>query len=130
MSDEHRPLSPHLQVYRLPLTAVLSISHRFTGAFLSLGTLLLIAVLVAAASGSHAYSTIHALVTSWLGQLLLFLWTYALYFHLCNGIRHLIWDIGFGFDLDVAEKTAWSVVVVSTVLTVMTWVIAFAARGG
>lgn len=129
MSNEHRPLSPHLQVYRLPLTAVLSISHRFTGAFLSLGTLLLIVVLVAAASGAQDYDAIHAVVTSWFGQLLLFLWTYALYFHLCNGIRHLIWDIGFGFDLDVADKTAWSVVVVSTVLTLVTWGIALAARG-
>ena len=112
------------------MTAVLSITHRFTGAFLSLGTLLLIIVLVAAASGSEAYNAIHAVVTSWLGQLLLFLWTYALYFHLSNGIRHLIWDIGFGFDLDVADKTAWVVVVVSTVLTFLTWGISLAARGG
>ena len=130
MSDEQRPLSPHLQVYRLPLTAVLSISHRFTGVFLSLGTLLLIIVLVAAASGLEAYNTIHAFVSSWLGQLLLFLWTYALFFHLSNGVRHLIWDIGYGFELNVAEKTAWSVVIVSTALTVITWIIAFASRGG
>jgi len=130
MPNEHKPLSPHLQIYRLPLTAVLSISHRFTGAFLGLGTLLLIVVLAAAASGSQAYETTHALVTAWFGQLLLFLWTFALYFHLCNGIRHLIWDAGFGFQPDAVQKSSWSVVAVAVLLTLSTWGVALMVRGG
>ena len=125
-----KPLSPHLQVYRLPLTAVLSISHRFTGAFLGLGTLLLIVVLAAAASGSQAYETIHTLVTAWFGQLLLFLWTFALYFHFCNGIRHLIWDAGFGFELDAVQRSSWFVLAISVLLTLATWGAALMVRGG
>ena len=130
MPNENKPLSPHLQIYRLPLTALLSISHRFTGAFLGLGALLLIAVLAAAASGSDAYESVHVLVTSWLGQLLLLLWTLALYFHLCNGIRHLIWDAGYGFELDAAQKSSWSVLFVAGLLTLSTWGLALMVQGG
>ena len=130
MPNENKPLSPHLQIYRLPLTALLSISHRFTGAFLGLGALLLIVVLAAAASGSDAYEAVHALVTSWFGQLLLLLWTLALYFHLCNGIRHLIWDAGYGFELDATQKSSWSVLFIAGLLTLSTWGLALMVQGG
>lgn len=130
MVTDQRPLSPHLQIYRLPLTALLSIAHRITGAFLVLGVALLAYVLIAAASGPQAYQSAHALVASWFGQLLLFLWTFALYFHFCNGIRHLVWDVGFGFELDVVGRTAWAVIIASGGLTVITWATALMVQAG
>ena len=129
MASKDRPLSPHLQIYRLPLTALLSITHRMTGAFLGLGALLLIYLLVSAAAGPQAYGQAHALVASGLGQLLLFLWTYALFFHFCNGIRHLFWDAGYGFELETVEKTAYGVVVASFILTLAVWGVALVMRG-
>lgn len=125
MAQIQRPLSPHLQVYRLPLTVVLSITHRITGAALAIGTLLLVYVLGSAAAGPEAYAAAHSVVASWFGQALLFLWTFALYFHLCNGIRHLVWDAGYGFELDVVDKTALAALIVSSVLTVITWGVAW-----
>ncbi len=129
MSSRIPPLSPHLQVYRFPLTVILSITHRMTGAFLALGALLLVYVLIAAATGPEAYRSAYALTSSWFGQLLLFLWTYALYFHFCNGIRHLIWDVGHGFELNVVDKTAYAVIAVSIALTLLTWGIAIFTGG-
>jgi succinate dehydrogenase / fumarate reductase cytochrome b subunit len=127
MRADTPPLSPHLQVYRFPLTVILSITHRITGALLGLGVLLLLYVLVAAAAGEQSYQNAHALVSSWLGQLLLFLWTFALFFHFCNGIRHLLWDVGYGLDREVVDKTAYVVLIVSVVLTLLIWFVALAA---
>lgn len=127
MREGTPPLSPHLQVYRFPLTVILSITHRITGALLGLGVLLLLYVLIAAAAGEQSYHGAHALVSSWLGQLLLFLWTFALFFHFCNGIRHLIWDVGYGLDRELVDKTAYVVLIVSIVLTLVTWSVALAA---
>ncbi|MGI9305109.1 MAG: succinate dehydrogenase, cytochrome b556 subunit [Gammaproteobacteria bacterium] len=129
MEPSQRPLSPHLQVYRLPLTVVLSITHRITGAALSIGVLLLIATVTAAAAGPEAYAGMHAFLASWFGQLLLFLWTLALYFHFCNGIRHLFWDAGYGFELPVVDKTSYGVIAGSAGLTLVTWIVAVAVGG-
>ncbi len=130
MRSDTVPLSPHLQVYRFPLTVILSITHRITGAFLAIGTLLLLYLLMAAAAGPQSYQSAHALVSSWLGQVLLLLWTFALYFHFCNGIRHLIWDVGYGFDKQLVDKTALIVMIASILLTVVTWLVAMAVGGG
>jgi len=89
MAHDKRPLSPDLQIYRPQLTSVLSISHRVTGIALSVGTLLLVSWLLAAAAGPQAYSTVQGFMRSWLGLLVMFGWTFSLFFHLCNGIRHL-----------------------------------------
>lgn len=117
-----RPLSPNIQIYRPQLTSVLSISHRVTGIALSVGSVLLVAWLVAAAAGPNAYSGVRAFVHSSGGLILLLLWTFSLFFHLCNGIRHLIWDAGWGFDLRTIYLSGWTVVVVSVVLTGLAWV--------
>lgn len=119
-----RPLSPHLQVYRWQLTSVLSILHRLTGIALSAGTLLLVWFLVAAASGEHAYATVSWFLRSILGVLLLFGWSVALWYHLCNGLRHLAWDVGLGFGLPAVHRSGWAVVVATAVLTVLTWALA------
>lgn len=130
MRSDTVPLSPHLQVYRFPLTVILSITHRITGAFLGIGTLLLLYVLMAAAAGPQSFQSAHALVSSWIGQALLLLWTFALYFHFCNGIRHLIWDVGYGFDKQLVDKTALVVMIGAIILTVATWLVAIWVGGG
>jgi succinate dehydrogenase / fumarate reductase cytochrome b subunit len=119
MRQADRPLSPHLQVYKPQLTSVLSISHRATGIALSVGTLLLLWWLIAAASGPEAYAVFSGFLGSWLGILLLIGWTYSLFFHLCNGIRHLVWDAGYGFDLPTTYASGWGVVAASGVLTLI-----------
>lgn len=130
MASRDRPLSPHLQVYRPQLTSVLSILHRITGVALAVGTLLLVYWLAAAATGPEAFATAQGLLGSIVGRLLLLGWTYALFYHLCNGIRHLYWDAGLGFELPTVYRSGWAVVVVSLILTVGSWGLGYAARGG
>jgi succinate dehydrogenase / fumarate reductase cytochrome b subunit len=124
-----RPLSPHLQIYRWQLTMVLSIIHRATGVALAVGTILLIALLLALAAGPDAYQTARAFCTSWLGMLMLFGWSWALCFHMCNGIRHLLWDIGWGFEIARAYLTGWTVVAASLVMAALIWACVFAQAG-
>jgi succinate dehydrogenase / fumarate reductase cytochrome b subunit len=123
MARDIRPLSPGLQIYRPQLTSVLSFSHRVTGIALSVGTLLLVAWLVAAAAGPYAYSAVQGFMRSWLGLVLLFGWTFSFFFHLCNGIRHLAWDAGYGFELRTIYASGWMVVAASTLLTVAAWLV-------
>ncbi len=129
MPAPDRPLSPHLQVYRPQLTMVLSITHRMTGVALAFGTLLLVYWLVAVASGAAAYDIAQGLIGSILGRLLLFGWSVALFYHLCNGIRHLIWDAGFLLDLPAVYRSGWAVVVATLALTLISWVAGYAAMG-
>ena len=124
MSTGNRPLSPHIQIYRWQITMVLSIAHRFTGIALGVGALVLVYWLSAASYGPDSFSTAQSLVASPLGILLLLGWTFALYFHLCNGIRHLAWDTGWGFELARMRATGWSVIVASVALTAVTWALA------
>ena len=125
IAHDNRPLSPDLQIYRPQLTSVLSISHRATGIALSVGALLLILWLIAAALGPQAYSAVQGFLRSWLGLILMFVWTFSLFFHLCNGIRHLVWDAGYGFELRTIYASGWTVVTASIVLTVTAWIASF-----
>lgn len=118
-----RPLSPFL-IYRLPLTALLSISHRITGCGLAVGLIGLTWWLVAAAAGAEAYAQFSAIASSWFGMLVLFGFSFALYFHLCNGIRHLFWDAGKGFEIAVAQRSDKLVLGGAIVLTALTWLMA------
>lgn len=92
-----RPLSPHLQVYRLPITAILSISHRATGVLLSVGLLFGAWILVAAADGPDSFEFVRRMLATPIGVAILWAWIYAFLFHLCHGLRHLLWDLGLGF---------------------------------
>ena len=121
-----RPLSPHLQVYRWQISSVLSILHRTSGAALGISTLLFAWWLIALASGPDAYSIVHGFLSSFGGKILLFAVTWALFYHLCNGVRHLVWDAGFGFELGTMVRTGWVVVVSSVVLTVISFFLAYA----
>ena len=114
-----RPLSPHLQIYRPQITSVLSITHRATGVALAAGTVLLAAWIIAAAIGPEAYARVAGFAGSWFGQLLLFGWSVALFYHLLNGIRHLVWDTGRGFDLAIMEKSGKAVVAGTVALTAL-----------
>lgn len=118
-----RPLSPHLQVYRPQLTSALSIFHRITGVFLALGTLLLTAWVVAAATGPDAFAAVQGFIGSILGYLLLLGWSAALFYHLANGIRHLFWDAGYGFELANVYRSGYAVLIATGVLTLLAWVI-------
>jgi succinate dehydrogenase / fumarate reductase cytochrome b subunit len=117
MLSANRPLSPHLQIYKPQLTSVLSILHRLTGLGLVPGAAVLVAWLIAAAHGAAAFDFAQTMAGSWYGRALLFAWAFALFYHLCNGIRHLCWDAGFGFELKTVYLSGWSVVIVSLLLT-------------
>jgi succinate dehydrogenase / fumarate reductase cytochrome b subunit len=121
-----RPLSPHLFIYKPQITSVLSIFHRFTGVGLAVGTLLLVWWLVAAASSDAAYGVVSGFIGSPIGLLLLFGWTWALWYHFCNGIRHLCWDAGLGFELPRLHATGKVMVAASVVLTLLTWIVGLA----
>jgi succinate dehydrogenase / fumarate reductase cytochrome b subunit len=123
----NRPLSPHLLIYRPQISSVLSIFHRFTGLGLGGGTLLLVWWLVAAATSDAAYAQVAWFVSSWLGYLCLFGWTVCLWYHFCNGIRHLVWDFGYGFEIDTLRASGIAMLTATAVLTVLTWVIALLA---
>jgi succinate dehydrogenase / fumarate reductase cytochrome b subunit len=122
--NDPRPMSPHLQVYKLPLTAKLSILHRITGAVLFIGLILMILVLLSATNGADSWQNMHAFLSSFFGKFVLFGFTFSLYYHLCNGIRHLFWDIGKGLDLVDANKSGIAVIAISIFLTLLTWIIA------
>ncbi len=120
----NRPLSPHLTVYRPQVTSVLSILHRITGVGLTLGAALAVWWLLAAATNDAYFSFVDGLLTSWLGHVVLLGLTFSLAYHFCNGIRHLIWDMGYGFDLEVVENSAKAVVIAAVALTLLIWLIA------
>jgi len=120
----NRPLSPHLTVYRLPLTAKLSILHRITGVGMVLAAILIVWWFVAAVYSPEYFATADWLLTSWLGTLVMIGSLWALWYHFCNGIRHLVWDAGRSFDLAVTERNNWIVLGGSVVLTVLTLIIA------
>jgi succinate dehydrogenase / fumarate reductase, cytochrome b subunit len=117
-----RPLSPNIQIYRPQLTSVLSILNRITGVVLSACAVVLVVWLIAAAAGSQTYAAVQGAIASWIGQILLFGCTFAFFLHLCGGIRHLVWDTGYGFELRAIYVSGWVVVASSVVLTVTAWI--------
>lgn len=125
MYGVERPLSPHLQVYRWQITNTLSILHRLTGLALSLGALVLAGWLVSLASGPEAYSRAQAVFASAWFKLPLAGWTFCFFYHLANGVRHLFWDAGLGFEPARFRATGWAVVVFSILATAVFVLFAF-----
>lgn len=121
----NRPLSPHLQIYKPIVTMVMSILHRVTGAALYFGTILMAFWLVSAAAGPESYEFAMNIFGSFLGQLILFGFTWALVHHMLGGLRHFIWDLGYGFELSAANWMARATIVGSVSLTVILWIIGF-----
>jgi len=124
MAQVERPLSPHLQIYKPQISSVLSILHRLTGLALGVGTLLLTWWLVSLAAGPASFAVVQGFVGSVVGILILIGFSWALFYHLCNGIRHLAWDLGWGFELPHATASGWAVVIASFVLTALAWILA------
>lgn len=125
-----RPLSPHLQIYSPLINMVMSIFHRITGAALYFGTLLLAWWLLAVAMGPGPFATASWFFGSWIGQLILFGYTWALVHHALGGIRHLIWDTGRAFDLKSVDMLCWGTIIGSVALTVLIWIGVISLRGG
>jgi len=128
MPERARPLSPHLQVYKPQITTTLSILHRISGIVLSLGAFVLVWWLLAVAEGGDAYARAAACFGSAFGKLALFGFSFALMYHLFNGIRHLLWDAGWGFEIKQVYRSGYTVVALALLSTAAIWF--FALRGG
>jgi succinate dehydrogenase / fumarate reductase, cytochrome b subunit len=124
-----RPQSPNIQIYRPQLTSVLSIANRITGVLLSMAAIGLVAWLIAIAAGPLSYAAAQGVFASVVGQIFLLGVTFAFFLHFCGGIRHLAWDLGYGFELRVIYASGWIVVAISIVLTVATWIAALLMTG-
>lgn len=125
MANSQRPLSPHLGIYKWPLAMAISILHRITGVALAIGAVLMVAVLVAVASDPECYEWIKGILVTTIGQIFLILWTFALYLHLFNGIRHLFWDAGYGFEKSTTLKSGVWVILATFVFTIAVWWVAY-----
>ena len=123
MAANNRPLSPHLQVYRLPLTGLFSIIHRLTGIMLSIGLIFFIYVLCAIAAGEAAYTSLQSFMSFWLLKLFYWGFIYALFFHLCHGVRHLLWDAGKTFERATLDRYAIVELTASALLALITFII-------
>ena len=120
-----RPLSPHLQIYKPQLTSILSILHRTTGVTLSMGSIILVLWIIALTLGEETYAMFSLIVNHWFSKFVLLGFTFGLFYHLSNGIRHLFWDAGYGYDLKVAYISGSVVVVASLFFTAVTWLLIF-----
>lgn len=124
-----RPLSPHIQIYRWPITMAMSIAHRASGGALYIGTIFLAIWLIAVACGEDALTTVNSIYGSWIGLIILFFYTLALVHHLVGGIRHLFWDSSPRLlEKHLATKTAWATVYISVIVTVVLWIVGFMVR--
>ena len=124
----NRPLSPHIWIYRWPLTMVMSIVHRITGAGLYVGTALLAWWLLAAATSERAFAIANGFLGSWFGLIVLFGFTWALIHHMLGGLRHFIWDFGYGMGKPARDNLALANIVASVILTIVVWAIGLAVR--
>ena len=122
-TNTNRPTSPHLQVYRLPLTGIISITHRMTGVMLSAGLVFFVYIASSVAGGSTTYAAMQDLMGVWLIRLIYWGFIYALFFHLCHGVRHLTWDAGRSFDRDTLDRYALIELGCSLVLTLITLIL-------
>ena len=123
-TNSKRPLSPHLSVYRPQITSVLSIFHRASGVAMAGSMALIVWWLLAAATGEGYFELVDGLLTSWIGYLILIGSAFAFFYHFCNGIRHMWWDIGNGFELEKVTQSGYAVVIGSIVLTGILLVVA------
>ena len=119
--NQNRPLSPHLQVYKPQVTSILSIFHRMTGVALSVGLVLLVGWIFSLSLGETIFKYYSYFLGSWLGLLIMFSFTFALTYHFCNGVRHLFWDAGYGYEISTVYKSGLAVVIISLLLTCLIW---------
>jgi succinate dehydrogenase / fumarate reductase cytochrome b subunit len=127
-SPRPRPLSPHLSIYRPTMTMAMSIAHRISGAALYVGVLLLAWFLIAVSSDASSFAVFSDFISSFIGRLVLFVITWALFHHLVGGVRHILWDAGYGLDAPLRDQMAWATAIGGFALTVLVWSIGFAVR--
>ena len=127
-SPRPRPLSPHLSIYRPTMTMAMSIAHRISGAALYVGVLLLAWFLIAVSSDASSFAVFSDFINSFIGRLVLFFITWALFHHLVGGVRHILWDAGYGLDAPLRDQMAWATAIGGFALTVLVWAIGFAVR--
>jgi succinate dehydrogenase / fumarate reductase cytochrome b subunit len=120
----NRPLSPHLSIYRPQINSVLSIVHRITGTGLTITALLVVWWFLAGATNAAYYTFVDDLMTSRFGGLILIISAWALWYHFCNGIRHLVWDLGYGFEIEEIGRSSYIVLGASVLLTIITIIVA------
>ena len=123
-----RPLSPHLGIYKLTMTMAMSGAHRISGMGLYVGVLLLAWFLIAASTDAAAFGVFSAFIESVIGRLVLFGFTWALFHHLLGGIRHFIWDAGYGMEAPLRDQLAWATLIGGFALTIAAWAIGYAVR--
>jgi succinate dehydrogenase / fumarate reductase cytochrome b subunit len=123
MNDIKSPLSPHLSIYRWPITMTLSILHRITGVAMSVGLIIFCTWLLSAAAGAADYERVMSLLSTLIGRLMLIGFSFAFFLHLANGVRHLIWDVGYGFEKRQANASAWFVLLLAVGLTAAFWML-------
>lgn len=123
MNNTSRPLSPHLSIYRWPITMTLSILHRATGVALSVGLIAFVVWLQSIAFGTGSYEVVTGWMATLIGKLALLGWSFAFFFHLANGVRHLFWDAGMGFEVRQATTSAWMVLVATVLMTAAYWLL-------
>ncbi|HTV86590.1 MAG TPA: succinate dehydrogenase, cytochrome b556 subunit [Dyella sp.] len=129
MADTRRPVSPHLQIYKWQVQMATSILHRATGIVLAVGVLLIVWAMLSLAAGEDAFNQFKVCMGSPLGMLVMFGWSWAFFYHLCNGIRHLVQDAGAGYAISQFVRSSWASVVVSIVLTLLVWAYVLTAGG-
>ena len=123
MPDSGRPLSPHLGVYKWEVSNTMSILHRVTGVFLSIGAVIFVGWLITTATNQATYDSMMRLIGSPFGLVLTLGGTFCFFYHFCNGIRHLIWDVGYGFDPRVARFSGWFVLILALLLAIGFWLV-------
>ena len=123
-----RPMSPHLSIYRPTITMVMSIAHRISGGALYLGVLLLAWFLIAASADAATFAVFSEFIESFIGRLILFLFSWALFHHLIGGLRHIILDAGYGLDAPLRDQMAWATLIGGFALTIVVWAIGYAVR--
>lgn len=123
-----RPLSPHLSIYRPTMTMAMSLVHRMSGIALYVGVLLLAWFLIAASADASTFAVFSDFIGSFIGQVVLFVVTWALFHHLVGGVRHIIWEAGYGLDAPLRDQLAWATLIGGFALTVLVWAIGFAIR--
>ena len=127
-SRRPRPLSPHLSVYRMTMTMAMSFAHRISGVALYFGVLVLAWFLIAASADASTFAVFSDFVGSFIGRVVLFFVTWALFHHLVGGFRHIIWDAGFGLDAPLRDQMAWATLIGGFALTIVVWGVGYAVR--
>ena len=121
MKKNNRPLSPHLTIYKPQITSIMSISHRVSGVFQSFGTVVIFISILMLLAGEKYYLLSYAVLNTLLGKIFLYFYIFSLCYHFCNGIRHLAWDVGLGFEIKNVYFSGYITIITAIILNFITW---------